>query len=196
MRLPATGTNFLRVSGEVMRSSSSAVFIGRRGRYNSRHARSLPRHLVALRAQAAHRACRKEPRIHLEARKGVGTAPGIPCPQPGRRGAGADRAGRYRARRYRGDRRISRRGLSREAPHWDNPVDRAEVRRLTAWFDIKMNFEVTENLLGQKMMRRYDGHTTPNSQAIRAGHANLPYHLDYIGYLVERRRWLAGDHFS
>ena len=32
--------------------------------------------------------------------------------------------------------------------------------------------------------------------AIRAGHANLPYHLDYLGYLVERRRWLAGDHFS
>lgn len=77
-----------------------------------------------------------------------------------------------------------------------NPVDRAEVRRLVAWFDIKMNFEVTENLLGQKMMMRYAGHGQPNSQAIRAGHANLPYHLDYIGYLVERRRWLAGDHFS
>src|SRR5258708_33952112 len=59
-----------------------------------------------------------------------------------------------------------------------------------------MNFEVTENLLGQKMMRRYDGHATPNSQAIRAGHANLPYHLDYIGYPVEPRRWLAGHPFS
>ena len=35
-----------------------------------------------------------------------------------------------------------------------NPVDRAEVRRLCAWFDVKMNLEVTENLLGQKMMRR------------------------------------------
>src|SRR5579863_10082250 len=45
-----------------------------------------------------------------------------------------------------------------------NPVDRAEVRRLTAWFDIKMNFEVTENLLGQKMMRRYQGSGTPDSQ--------------------------------
>jgi glutathione S-transferase len=75
-----------------------------------------------------------------------------------------------------------------------NPVDRAEVRRLCAWFDGKMNLEVTENLLGEKMMRRYQGQ--PNSQAIRAGHANLPGHLDYISYLVERRRWLAGDHFS
>ncbi len=77
-----------------------------------------------------------------------------------------------------------------------NPVDRAEVRRLNAWFDIKMNQEVTENLLGEKMMKRFIGTGQPNSQAIRAGHGNLPYHLDYIGYLVERRRWLAGDHFS
>src|SRR5579884_3707143 len=67
-----------------------------------------------------------------------------------------------------------------------SPVDRAEVRRLVAWFDVKMNREVTENLLGEKMMRRLRG----------AGQPNLPYHLDYIGYLVERRRWLAGDSFS
>jgi glutathione S-transferase len=77
-----------------------------------------------------------------------------------------------------------------------NAVDRAEVRRLTAWFDVKMNLEVTENLLGEKMMKRLTGLGQPNSLAIRAGHANLPYHLDYLGYLVERRRWLAGDHFS
>ena len=77
-----------------------------------------------------------------------------------------------------------------------NPLDRAEVRRLVAWFDIKMNHEVTENLVGEKMMKRFVGVGQPNSSAIRAGKANLPYHLDYIGYLVERRRWLAGDHFS
>jgi glutathione S-transferase len=77
-----------------------------------------------------------------------------------------------------------------------NPLDRAEVRRLVAWFDVKMDREVTENLIGEKMMKRMIGEGQPNSQAIRAGHANLPYHLDYIGYLVDRRRWLAGDHFS
>src|SRR5882762_5832236 len=32
-----------------------------------------------------------------------------------------------------------------------NPVDRAEIRRLVAWFDVKMNREVTENLVGEKM---------------------------------------------
>ena len=77
-----------------------------------------------------------------------------------------------------------------------DPVDRAEIRRLVAWFDLKMNREVTVNLVGEKMMKRMMGYGNPNSTAIRAGHANIHYHLDYIGFLVERRRWLAGDHFS
>ncbi len=77
-----------------------------------------------------------------------------------------------------------------------DPIDRAEVRRVISWFDIKMNREVTENLVGEKMMKRMLGLGQPNSAAIRAGHANIHYHLDYIGYLIERRRWLAGDHFS
>ena len=77
-----------------------------------------------------------------------------------------------------------------------NPIDRAEVRRLVAWFDVKMNSEVTENLVGEKMMKRFLGLGQPNSSAIRAGHANLIHHLDYIGYLIERRRWLAGENFS
>jgi glutathione S-transferase len=77
-----------------------------------------------------------------------------------------------------------------------DPVDRVEIRRLVAWFDLKMNREVTVNLVGEKMMKRMMGYGNPNSTAIRAGHANIHYHLDYIGFLVERRRWLAGDHFS
>jgi glutathione S-transferase len=77
-----------------------------------------------------------------------------------------------------------------------NPVDRAETRRLVAWFDAKMNREVTELLLGEKVMKRLLGSGEPDSAAIRAGKTNLGYHLDYISYLAERRRWLAGDHFS
>src|ERR1700726_1791419 len=49
-----------------------------------------------------------------------------------------------------------------------NPVDRAEVRRLSAWFDAKMNIEVTENLVGEKIMKRFLGFGEPNSAAIRA----------------------------
>src|SRR5947209_19907609 len=66
-----------------------------------------------------------------------------------------------------------------------NPVDRAEVRRLTAWFDVKMNVEVTENLLGEKRMKRLTGLGHPKSLATRAGPTNVPHPLDYPGYLVQ-----------
>jgi glutathione S-transferase len=77
-----------------------------------------------------------------------------------------------------------------------NPVDRAETRRLAAWFDGKMNREVSESLIFEKVMKRLLAVGQPDSSAIRAAKANLAYHLDYISYLAERRRWLAGDHFS
>ena len=35
-----------------------------------------------------------------------------------------------------------------------------------------------------------------NSSGIRSGLSNIRTHLDYISYLVDRRRWLAGDQFS
>ncbi len=77
-----------------------------------------------------------------------------------------------------------------------SPLEKAEVRRLVYWFDRKFNAEVTENLVGEKVMKRFLGLGQPNSKAIRAGHANISHHLDYIAYLAERRHWLAGDDLS
>ncbi|WP_207479950.1 glutathione S-transferase family protein [Arenibaculum pallidiluteum] len=76
------------------------------------------------------------------------------------------------------------------------PASRAETRRLIDWFDAKFGREVTENLVGEKLHKRMERTGTPNAQAIRAGLANIHYHLDYIGWLAERRTWLAGDEFS
>jgi glutathione S-transferase len=76
------------------------------------------------------------------------------------------------------------------------PIDRAETRRLVTWFAAKFQREVTRNLVGEKIMKRVLGQGGPNAGAIRAGHANVHYHLDYIAWLTERRRWLAGDDFS
>ena len=76
------------------------------------------------------------------------------------------------------------------------PLDRAEVRRLTTWFLDKFQREVTANLVDEKIMKRLLGLGHPDSTAIRAGHANIRYHLDYVAWLSERRRWLAGDNFS
>jgi len=77
-----------------------------------------------------------------------------------------------------------------------DPSSRAETRRLVAWFDGKFNREVSENLIGEKVMKRFLGLGQPDTRAIRAGLANLRGHLDYIGWLAERRNWLAGDDFS
>lgn len=76
------------------------------------------------------------------------------------------------------------------------PAERAEVRRLVSWFDRKFDREVTELLVGEKVMKRFLGVGEPSSEAIRAGHANVVIHLDYIAWLAERRTWLAGDRFS
>lgn len=77
-----------------------------------------------------------------------------------------------------------------------DPLIRAETRRLADWFNRKFNAEVTDNLLGEKMMKRFLGLGEPDAIAIRAGYKNLRYHLDYIAYLAERRNWLAGDHIG
>jgi glutathione S-transferase len=76
------------------------------------------------------------------------------------------------------------------------PAGRAEVRRIVDWFDGKFNREVTANLVGEKLMKRLLRAGVPDTQAIRAGHANIRVHLDYLGWLAERRNWLAGDEFS
>ncbi len=77
-----------------------------------------------------------------------------------------------------------------------DPVQRAETRRLVSWFDVKFNREVTANLVDEKLMKRFLKLGEPHGPSIRAGHANIHYHLDYIGFLTEKRKWLAGDEFS
>ena len=75
-------------------------------------------------------------------------------------------------------------------------AERVEVRRLAAWFDGKFASEVTQNLVGEKFMRRLAGRGNPDPAAIRTGYVALRYHLDYIGWLAETRAWLAGGSMS
>lgn len=73
---------------------------------------------------------------------------------------------------------------------------RSETRRLLQWFDQKFSREVTENIVGEKLTKRLMRSGDTYAPAIRAGIANIHYHLDYIGFLCERRTWLAGSDFS
>ncbi|MDR3425763.1 MAG: glutathione S-transferase family protein [Alphaproteobacteria bacterium] len=76
------------------------------------------------------------------------------------------------------------------------PLERAETRRLVGWFDGKMQTEVTGLLVGEKALKRLCGRGEPDSTAIRAACANIRGHLEYIGWLTERRNWLAGEELT
>lgn len=74
---------------------------------------------------------------------------------------------------------------------------KAEVRRLMGWFDRKFYWEVTDNLLGEKVLKRLaGGNTEPDSKRIRLGFKAIHKHLEYLGYLTERRSYLAGSNFT
>lgn len=78
-----------------------------------------------------------------------------------------------------------------------SPAARAEIRRLSAWFDDKFAREVSLPLMFEKTLRRYMREAGPtNSAAIRSAKAAIHLHLQYISWLVDRRKWLAGDDLS
>ncbi|MGI9465289.1 MAG: glutathione S-transferase family protein [Aestuariivirgaceae bacterium] len=77
------------------------------------------------------------------------------------------------------------------------PGDRAEARRLAAWFDGKFHYEVGGPVLMEKVIRRFlppeAGGGAPNMNRVRSGLGRIRQHLEYIGMLAEARNWLAGD---
>lgn len=77
-----------------------------------------------------------------------------------------------------------------------DPDARYEVRRLCGWFDDKFHQEVTSKLLYERVNKKIMGLGYPDSKAVKAGATKIKYHLDYMGWLLEQRRWLAGDAMS
>ena len=74
-----------------------------------------------------------------------------------------------------------------------DPAARYEMRRLVSWFDDKFHHEVTANLLYERVNKKISGHGHPDSRRVMAGAKSIKYHLDYMAWLLDRRRWLAGD---
>jgi glutathione S-transferase len=73
------------------------------------------------------------------------------------------------------------------------PEARFEVRRLCAWFDDKFHDEVTSKLLYERVNKKVMKLGYPDSANVKAGARAIKYHLDYLGWLLDQRRWLAGD---
>lgn len=74
-----------------------------------------------------------------------------------------------------------------------DPLERAEARRLVGWFDDKFNREVTEALVQERAFKRLARSGYPDSTRVKAGARAIRTHLQYVGWLVERRHWLAGE---
>ncbi|MEM1428138.1 MAG: glutathione S-transferase family protein [Pseudomonadota bacterium] len=74
-----------------------------------------------------------------------------------------------------------------------DPGERYEVRRICAWFDDKFHHEVTANLLYERVNKKITKAGFPESRNVKAGAKAIKYHLDYMHWLLEQRRWLAGD---
>ena len=82
----------------------------------------------------------------------------------------------------------------------DEALKRAEVRRLTDWFLIKLEQDVTRHLVRERvyklLMPKEAGGGAPDSKALRAARANIRQHMRYLDYLANSRNWLAGESLS
>lgn len=80
------------------------------------------------------------------------------------------------------------------------PAERAETRRLVAWFDGRFHADVSGPVLSEKLIRRFlpreAGGGAPDMRRVRASLGLIRWHLDYIGQLAETRNWLAGDRLT
>lgn len=75
-------------------------------------------------------------------------------------------------------------------------TQRAETRRLVAFFDDTFNHDVTYKIVFEKTLKRYFKLGHPDSNRIREGLHHLKEHFDYLSWLIEKRHWLAGESFS
>ncbi|WP_412058143.1 glutathione S-transferase family protein [Bartonella sp. DGB2] len=82
----------------------------------------------------------------------------------------------------------------------ENPLERAEVRRLVDWFLYKFESEVTRPIVRERIYKREMplaiGGGAPDSQILRHARANIRPHLKYLNWLAASRDWLAGKRLS
>ncbi|MEJ6405065.1 FtsZ-binding protein FzlA [Yoonia sp. 2307UL14-13] len=77
-----------------------------------------------------------------------------------------------------------------------NAEDRCEARRLVGWFDDKFYHDVTKKLTGERVFRKVMNTGYPDSTNVKEGARAIKYHLDYMAYLLDQRRWLAGNEMT
>ncbi len=75
-------------------------------------------------------------------------------------------------------------------------VNRAEIRRLSAWFDEQFYNNVVAPLLHERMLKRLLHRAAPDGGALRDAMKTANQLLDYVDWLLDHRNWLAGGTLS
>ncbi|MGN6763646.1 MAG: glutathione S-transferase family protein [Rhizobiaceae bacterium] len=82
----------------------------------------------------------------------------------------------------------------------EDPMERAEIRRLCDWYLDKMENEVTRHLVRERVLKPFmpssQGGGSPDSAAIRAARSNVRQHLKYTNWLAGTRDWLGGGRIT
>src|SRR6201993_117744 len=78
--------------------------------------------------------------------------------------------------------------------------ERIEVRRLMAWVNEKFFEEASNPLVTERIYKRFmsegNGGGAPAADVMRAAKTNVRYHLAYIGWLAQKRNYLAGERLA
>jgi glutathione S-transferase len=82
----------------------------------------------------------------------------------------------------------------------EDPIARAEIRRLVDWYLGKAESDVTRHLVRERVLKPQMpselGGGSPDSGAIRAARTNVRQHMKYTNWLAGTRNWLAGPRMS
>jgi len=77
-----------------------------------------------------------------------------------------------------------------------NPEEKAEIRRMIDWVNIKFYQEVVMHALHEKIINFFKNQEMPDPILINISSQNLLVHIDYFGYLLSKRGWIASHKIS
>lgn len=79
----------------------------------------------------------------------------------------------------------------------NNPEEKAESRRIQAWFDEKFYTEILKLIVNERYFKRFlPGNNAPDSEVLRQARNNLAPHFSYLEFLLDSRKYLNGDYIS
>jgi len=77
-----------------------------------------------------------------------------------------------------------------------NPLERAEIRRLSDWFLEKFDSEAVRHIVRERVhkceMPPELGGGAPDSSLLRVARANIRPHMQYLDWLAASRDWIGG----